>query len=499
MGQNAGILSHTLPTNADDAYLLRQYVRHGSQAAFAELVRRYSGLVQATCLREVDDPQFAEDVTQVVFLLFARKAPSLLHANSLAGWLFRAARFSARNALRHERRRKVHEQEVIADMTQAQLNGLSLPSWRRPAPLLNAALAALRPHEQEVVLLRYLEGRSWRETAARLGLAEDAAQKRGTRALDKMRRFLNRQGLMLSVAALTTLLSEEAARAAPLPAAVITQTVGAIADAGCLSPNVAFLYQGVLHTMKMTKIAATFGGFAVVGTAVGILWAQGAPKSDTPLAMSDAPLALLKQVRSHYQGLSSFSMRLQHQGDNEMYPGAYTQQLQWRRGGRFEMRNTSPENKALSEKLSSGNGQRTVPDFVADGTQVVSVLPSGKRRTEPEASGSNSEMGWEVTGGEIVGWLQDTPTSDYFFHPQPGMTLTWSIGPRTVWHGLKVRELQARIANQGHAATFSFFIDRSATMLLGKEGKLGDGKPGYALFLNQQENPSLPAALGTTP
>ena len=283
MGQNADAPSPAPQADADysDAYLLRQYVRHGSQAAFAALVRRYGGLVHATCLREVDDPQLAEDVTQVVFLLLARKAPSLLRVDSLAGWLFRAARFSARNALRQERRRKVHEQEVIADMTQAHLNGPPIPSWSLLEPLLNAALASLRPHEQEVVLLRYLEGASWRETAARLGLAEDAAQKRGTRAVDKMRRFVNRQGLMLSLAALTALLSEEAARALPLPAAVIAKTVGRHRrPSGLVSPNVTSLYQGVLHTMKMTKIAAALGGLALTGAVARLLWAQSAPKSE---------------------------------------------------------------------------------------------------------------------------------------------------------------------------------------------------------------------------
>ena len=492
MGQNADALSPAPQANADsDAFLLRQYVRHESQAAFAALVRRYGRLVHATCLREVDDPLLAEDAAQVVFLLLARRAPSLLRMDSLAGWLFRAARFSARNALRHERRRKVHEQEVIADMTQAHFNGPPLPSWEHLEPVLNGAIAALRPHEQEVVLLRYLEGASWRETAARLGLAEDAAQKRGTRAVDKMRLFVNRQGLLLSLAALTALLSEEAARAAPVPATVITKTVGTVTG-GLPNPHVTSLYQGVLHTMKITKITAALGGLALAGTVGGVLWAQSAPKPTTPQQ-------LLGQVRAHYRGLSSFSMNIQHYGDTGLYPGPYTQQLRWQRGGRFELRNTSPQNKALREDLSPTYDPRAVPDFVADGTQVVSVLPSGKRSTEQEGPQPNFMPGWEVTGGEIVGWLQDTPTSHYFFSPPPGMTLTWSHGTRTVWHGLKVRELQAHITNQGHTGTFSLFLNPSATMLAGTDGEIAAGKPGYTLFLDQKENPPLPATLGSAP
>ena len=486
MGLNAGAALPAPRMNTDsDVFLMRQYVRHGSQAAFGALVRRYGGLVHATCLREVDDPALAEDAAQVVFLLLARRAPSLLRLDSLAGWLFRAARFCARNALRQERRRKVHEQEVMADMTRAHLNGPPLPSWDYLEPLLNAALAALRPQEQEVVLLRYLEGASWRETAARLGLAEDAAQKRGTRAVDKMRRFVNTQGLMLSLAALMALLSEEAARAAPLPAAVAAKTVGTVTGGGLSSPNVTLLYQGLLHAMKMTKISFALGSLAAAGTVGSILWAQSASKPETPLQM-------LAQARAHYQGLSSFSMDLQHQGDIGPYSGTYNQQLQWQRGGRFSLFGLRVVPLPIA-------GSNTVPGFFADGARVVSRLPGGKRSTEQEAPQANFMPTWEVTGGEIMGWLQDTQNSHVLFSPPPGMTLTWTFGPRTIWHGMKVRELQAHISNQGHVGVMSLFLDPSGTLLLGHEGETTDGKPGYALFLDQKENPPLPATLGSAP
>jgi len=480
MGQNAEAPSPAPKTDADcgDADLLRRYVRHESQAAFAELVRRYGGLVHATCVREVDDPHLAEDATQVVFLLLARKAPSLLRVDSLAGWLFRAARFSARNALRHERRRKVHEQAVIEDMTQAHLNGPPIPSWSLLEPLLNAALASLRPHEQEVVLLRYLEGRSWRETATQLGLAEDAAQKRGTRAVDKMRRFVNQQGLVLSLAALTALLSEEAARAAPLPAA-LTQTAGAITGQGFSSPNVNSLYQGVLHTMKMTKIAAALGGLALTGTVGGLIWAQSMPKPGSPQA-------LLTQVRAHYQGLSSFSMQVTHQDSLAATPVKYTQVLQWHQGGRFEMHNTPAAGA-------------TRPDIYADGGHVVSVFPNGQRNTESLTVPPNTMPQWPVQGGQILQWLQAVPLNEMFFRPQLGITLTWQFGPRTSWHGQKVRELRATLRIGRQTAQTSFFVDEAAQTLVGDEFIQPDGIKMDTFYTNQKENPPLPATLGSAP
>jgi len=518
MGKNADAPSYAPQTDADygDSYLLRRYVRDGSQTAFATLVRRYGGLVHAACLREVDDKQLAEDVTQVVFLLLARRAPSLLHAASLAGWLFRAARFSARNALRRERRRNIHEQEVIADMTQAHFNGPPIPTRSLLEPLVNAALASLRPHEQEVVLLRYLEGASWRETAARLGLAEDAAQKRATRAVDKMRRFVHRHGLTLSLAALTALLSEEAAQAVALPPAMILKIVAVP------SPHITSLYGGLIHTMKMTKIAVALGSLAVAGTVGGILWARPAHTPLRPARLqaaspphdAETPQDMLTQVRDHYGSLSSFSMQITHQDSSGLYPGRYTQHLQWRRGtqvegsrGHFVLRNMSPSNKTLREDLvttndGTQNAPRTVPDFLADGRHVRSLWPGGKQTTDWEAPQPNSVPGWEVTGGSILSWLQDTPTGRFYLTPPPGVTLQWSIGPRTLWRGQKVQELLAQVTNQGQTDTSSYFLSATSPTLVGFEwrtGKSGGGKIGYALYTNQKENPPLPTTLGNAP
>jgi len=481
MGLNAGASLLASQMNTDsDTYLLRQYVRHGSQAAFAALVRRYGGLVHATCLREVDDPALAEDAAQVVFLLLARRAPSLLRMDSLAGWLFRASRFSARNALRQERRRKAHEQEVMADMTRAHLNGPPLPSWDHLEPLLNAALAALRPHEQEVVLLRYLEGASWRETATRLGLAEDAVQKRGTRAVDKMRRFVNRQGLMLSLAALTALLSEEAARAAPLPAGGIAKTVGAVTGGGHVSPGALSVYQGMLHAMKMTTLAATLGGLVLMGTIGGVLTVRSLPQQQMPQQ-------LLAKVHAHYRGLTSFSALVTRQGGFATNTGGVVQQLQWRRGGRFEMHRIIPDGAKW-------------PDIYSDGSQVVSVFPNGKRRVQALTSPPEMVPDWPVAGGEVLEWLQSTPRSEQAFSPHLDKTIIWQFGPRTSWHGQKAKEICVKGPSPRRIGQVSFFVDESTQELIGVELL---APPNLArwdyLYTNQKEDPPLPATLGTAP
>src|SRR5688572_28129454 len=97
----------------DDWQLLQDFCGERSERAFTALVSRYVNLVYTSALRQVGQPHLAEEVSQSVFLLLARKAPLLRHDIVLAGWLFRATRFLAARALRSEIRRKLYEQEAF--------------------------------------------------------------------------------------------------------------------------------------------------------------------------------------------------------------------------------------------------------------------------------------------------------------------------------------------------------------------------------------------------
>lgn len=97
----------------DDWQLIETFAREHSEAAFRTLVERHGGLVQASALRQVSDVQLAQDVTQAVFVLLARKAGRLRRGTMLPGWLFQTTRFVARRALRTEQRRQRREQEAF--------------------------------------------------------------------------------------------------------------------------------------------------------------------------------------------------------------------------------------------------------------------------------------------------------------------------------------------------------------------------------------------------
>src|SRR3954471_2310133 len=97
----------------DDAQLLRHYAEEGSQTAFAEIVRRHLDLVYSAALRQVaGDAHHAQDVTQDVFTVLARKAAAVSAHPVLVGWLYTATQHSAAKIRRSEARRRQREHEA---------------------------------------------------------------------------------------------------------------------------------------------------------------------------------------------------------------------------------------------------------------------------------------------------------------------------------------------------------------------------------------------------
>ena len=174
-----------MPT--DDMDLLREYARRNSEEAFATLVARHINLVFSVALRQVRDPHLAEEITQAVFIILARKAAALGPKTILPGWLCRAARYVSANALTIQRRRHRREQEAHL---QSILNESEPCDWPQIAPLLDGAMEQLGRKDHDAVVLRFFEGKSFKEVGSALGATEDAAKMRVNRALEKLRKFL---------------------------------------------------------------------------------------------------------------------------------------------------------------------------------------------------------------------------------------------------------------------------------------------------------------------
>jgi RNA polymerase sigma factor (sigma-70 family) len=131
-----------------DAELLADYAAHQSERAFAELVQRHLGLVYSAALRQVTDPHLAEEITQAVFIILARKAGSLAKGGlrrhvALAGWLCRTAHLAARDALKKERRRQLRDHHAYLESDMNSTEAETQAAWQHIAPLLDEAVAGL--------------------------------------------------------------------------------------------------------------------------------------------------------------------------------------------------------------------------------------------------------------------------------------------------------------------------------------------------------------------
>jgi len=191
-----------------DAQLLVEYSAKGAEDAFREIVSRHAGLVYSAALRQIGSADLARDIAQKVFSdLAARATPlskRLSPQSSLAGWLYRATRFESQDLLRTELRRVAREKAAMQDLPQ--MSEPAPSDWEFLRPCLDEAMAALGDADRDAILLRFFEDQPLGDIATALGISNDAAQKRISRALEKLRRILSRAAHPATASALSSML-----------------------------------------------------------------------------------------------------------------------------------------------------------------------------------------------------------------------------------------------------------------------------------------------------
>lgn len=209
----------------DDNTLLREYADHDSEEAFAALVARHVNKVYSVALRHTGNPHQAEEITQTVFVILARKSSHLGKHVILEGWLYQTARLTALTSIRREIRRTQREQEAhmqnTVDENQSEV-------WTQIVPLLDMAIARLNETDRHAVVLRFFYGKTMKEVGAALGGSEGAATLRLHRALEKLRKIFLKHGVSTTTAIIAVAISANSAQAAP---ATLAQSITAVAVA----------------------------------------------------------------------------------------------------------------------------------------------------------------------------------------------------------------------------------------------------------------------------
>jgi RNA polymerase sigma factor (sigma-70 family) len=254
---------------SDDITLLKQYAG-GDESAFTTLFERYVHLVYSTALRQVRNPSHAEEVTQAVFILLARKAKSLSPKTVLSGWLYQAARLTTASLIKREIRRQRREQEVYMQT----LTESDPTLWEQISPLLDEAMGRLGEKDRDAIVLRFFENKTPQEAAAALKLNEVTARKRVSRALEKLRKIFFKRGIASSAETLAGAMATHSIQPAPV-ALVKTMAATALAKGAASVPALALAKTtAIALTMKTKTIVATaIIGTLTLGAGVGSVYA----------------------------------------------------------------------------------------------------------------------------------------------------------------------------------------------------------------------------------
>jgi RNA polymerase sigma factor (sigma-70 family) len=405
----------------DDLTLLREYARSNSEEAFTALVSRHVNLVYSVALRQVRDPHLAEEITQAVFIILARKADSLGDKTILPGWLCRTARYASANALTIQRRRQHREQEAYMQRILSEVgNESEAEAWLHIAPLLDGAMEQLGQKDHDALVLRFFENKTFAEVGVNLGASEDAAKMRVNRALEKLRKFFTKRGVSSTTAIIAGTISANSVQAAPVALAKSAAVV-AIAKGSIAVTSIITLVKGTMKTMTWLKIKFAL----VVGTFV--LLAGGVATvaiSQTSSGNKLTPQEIAKQSQDAYVALTSYSdsgttvteiagknikttfnIRLARPNlyriDSTMPNGAKGAAWSDGNGDYFEMTAAGKEKEkmkdmqtALGYMAALGNSAIAVPKIFFNLTSVdpMSYIVTGKVETKREKDGQVGDV-----------------------------------------------------------------------------------------------------------
>jgi RNA polymerase sigma-70 factor (ECF subfamily) len=180
-----------------DAGLAAAVARKDSRA-LAEVYRRHGGAVWALARRVLRDDHLAEEVCQTVFCdLWANPGRFDPERGSLRAWLLAQAHGRSVDVVRSEeaRRRRDERDARYAATPGPELDVEATVAGLDLAGHVRRALDQLAPDERDPIVLAYFGGRSYRDTAAALGLPEGTVKSRIRSGLGRLRRALEAEGV----------------------------------------------------------------------------------------------------------------------------------------------------------------------------------------------------------------------------------------------------------------------------------------------------------------
>ena len=236
----------------NEAILLKRFSAGADAEAFAELVRRYVQLVYSTAWRVLKDDTDATDVTQETFFELTRHAGRI--SGSLSGWLHRVATQKSIDVIRRTAHRRNREQAY------ARTRPVVVQSWQEMSEHVDLALEKLDESLRSVLLDHFIAGKTTAQIARERGVSQATVSRRVNAGLDQLRGILKRKGLLVTAAALATLLKENTAQAV---SATLMGGLGKMAMVGTTQTAATAARVGAVKALLAT--VAVIGSVSVAG------------------------------------------------------------------------------------------------------------------------------------------------------------------------------------------------------------------------------------------
>lgn len=280
-----------IPGAADDIALITDHaaLHHYSQSAdpraFEVLTLRYQSMVLATCRRVLGNTADADDAVQETFLRLARNAADV--RSNVAAWLHACAlRISIDQQRKQSAQRRAEEHATRTAAAQA--GDDSAATWRELEPLIDDALSNLHESDRDLIVSRFLVGRSQAEMAKEAGVNPGTIHRRIDAALSRLREQLRVSGCALGAGAFVAALAH-----APAPVQASTALAGSLGKIALVETTVAGSAAGVGGSTA-TAVGVT-GTKWLAAAAIGLLLSGGTaavmlsqPRAAQPAAQTPA-------------------------------------------------------------------------------------------------------------------------------------------------------------------------------------------------------------------